>query len=87
MSVARNHARLDIQLYVELPDEVLEKFSVPGYKPKAMDVLRTLLVGIEGGSPHRIVEVLEPYILEWRTKVSGGNVQLARNAHMTKGDQ
>jgi cobalamin biosynthesis Co2+ chelatase CbiK len=80
MSVSRNHARLDIQLYLDIPDEVLDKFSMTGYKPNAINVLHMLLVG--AGGAHELVSAVEKYAYDVRTKVSGGNVQLARDAHL-----
>jgi hypothetical protein len=81
MSVARNRARLDIQLYLDIPDEVLDRFNRPGYKPNAITVLNLLLVGADG--PHELVHAVEKYAYDVRTKVSGGNVQLARDTHLT----
>jgi hypothetical protein len=79
-SVSRNHARLDIQLYLDIPDKVLDKFSHPGYKPNAINVLQMLLVGAE--TPSQLVKAVQKYAFDVRTKTSGGNVQLARDAHM-----
>jgi cobalamin biosynthesis Co2+ chelatase CbiK len=79
-SVSRNHARLDIQLYLDIPNEVLDKFNKPGYKPNAITVLNMLLVGADG--PHELVQAVEKYAYDVRTKVSGGNVQLARDKHL-----
>jgi hypothetical protein len=79
-NVNRNHARLDIQLYLDIPDEVLDQFNKPGYKPNAITVLNLLLVGADG--PHELVQAVEKYAYTVRTKVSGGNRQLARDAHL-----
>jgi hypothetical protein len=71
---------MDIQLYVEIPDEVLEKFGRPGYKPNASTVLNLLTVGAT--NPHELVESIEKYAYDVRTKVCGGNVQMARSKHL-----
>lgn len=83
-SIRRNRARLDLQLYLEFPDELLDKFNKPGYKADAMHVLTTVLVG--STSAHDIVTAVEQYAYEVRTKTSGGNVQAARDTHL-KGQQ
>lgn len=80
MSVARNHARLDVQLYLDIPDEVLDKFNKPGYKPNAITVLHLLLVGANG--PGELINAVEKYAYDVRTKTSGGNNQLARDSHL-----
>lgn len=80
MSVSRNHARLDIQLYLDIPDEVLDRFNRPGYKPNAISVLNVLIA--EASDPHGLVNAVEQYAYDVRTKTSGGNVQLARDAHI-----
>jgi len=79
-SVSRNHCRLDIQLYLDIPDKVLDKFGMPGYHPNAINVLQTLLVGAE--TPSQLVKAVQKYAYDVRTKTSGGNVQLARDAHL-----
>lgn len=80
MSVFKNQARLDLQLYVEIPDVVLEEHGQPGWKRNAIDVVPLLLSG--STTPAEIVSALQPYLLEYRTKVSGGNVQLERDRHL-----
>lgn len=84
MSVSRNHARLDIQLYLDIPDVVLNRFNKPGYKPNAITVLHTLLVGAE--TPAQLIKAVQKYAYDVRTKTSGGNQQLARDSHL-KGQQ
>lgn len=80
MTVARNHARLDVQLYLDIPDTVLNRFNKPGYRPNAITVLNMLLVGADG--PHELVKAVEKYAYDVRTKTSGGNQQLARDSHL-----
>lgn len=83
MSVAKNHARVDIQLYVELPDEKLAQFSQPGFKAVACDVVNLFVAAVDMAD---VYEKLLPYTYETRVKVSGGNVQAARDGHL-KGKQ
>lgn len=79
-SVKRNQARLDIQLYLDIPDEVLDKYARPGYKPHAVSILNMLVVGSQ--DPIELVRVVEQWAYDVRTKVSGGNVQRARDTHL-----
>lgn len=81
-SIHRNHARLDIQLYVDIPNDKLDEIGKPGWKRNAIDLVNLLVVGAE--SPEELLAALQPYAVEWRTKVSGGNIQLARDTHMRK---
>lgn len=80
MSVARNHCRVDIQLYLDIPDKVLAQIEKPGWKRNAIDMANVLISQAE--TPVKALRALMKYKYDIRYKVSGGNVQLARDTHL-----
>lgn len=81
MSVSRNHCRLDIQLYLDIPDSVIAQIEKPGWKRRASDVVQIGMVGAE--SAEELLKAFEKYAVDIRYKVAGGNVQRARDTHLT----
>ena len=80
MSVSRNHCRVDIQLYLDIPDKVLTQIEKPGWKRNAIDTAHILIQQAE--TPVKALKALMKYKYDIRYKVSGGNVQLARDVHL-----
>lgn len=81
MSVQRNQCRLDIQLYLDIPDEVLDTIGKPGWKRRASELVSMGLVA--GVTPEEMIQAFGKYAFDIRYKVAGGNVQRARDAHLT----
>ena len=79
-SVSRNHCRVDIQLYLDIPDKALAQIEQPGWKRNAIDLAHILIA--EAESPAKALKTLMKYKYDIRYKVSGGNVQLSRDTHL-----